>query len=54
MGFFTWIRTAVRQAVIGGLQDAADELAKDGGALVVRVELPAIGDKDEKKGAKAK
>jgi hypothetical protein len=42
MSPFTWIRTATRNAVLGGIQDAIDEVAANPEAITLRVELPAI------------
>ncbi len=45
MNPFTWIRTAARNAFLGGIQDALEQVAADGqAAIAVKVELPALGD----------
>ena len=41
MNPFSWLRTAARNAVLGGIQDAVEQVS-DGGAVTVRVELPAL------------
>lgn len=42
MNPFNWLRTAARNAVIGGIHDAISEVAANPEALTVRVELPAL------------
>ena len=39
---FSWVRQAAKNAFIGGIVDGATELAGDGTALIVRLELPAL------------
>jgi len=43
MNPLTWIRNACRNAVLGGVADAVEELAATGqAALTLTVELPAL------------
>lgn len=52
MNPLTWVRNAFRNAALGGVQDAVEQLSdRDGqAAITVRVELPAIAaPTDEKK-----
>ncbi len=43
MNPFSWLRTAARNAVLGGIADAVEQVAADSqAAITVKVELPAI------------
>ncbi len=42
MNPFAWLRNAARNAVIGGIQDAIDQVGSEPSAITVKVELPAI------------
>lgn len=57
MNPFSWIRTAARNAFLGGIQDAIEQVSSDSAALTVRVELPALAAppvEDEPKRKKAR
>ena len=51
MNPFSWIRTAARNAFLGGIQDAIEQVS-DAGAITVKVDLPALPDKPEEQPAK--
>ena len=42
MNPFRMVRQMFRNAAIGGIQDAIEELNSDPGAITVKVELPAL------------
>jgi hypothetical protein len=42
MNPLAWLRNAARNAVLGGIQDAVEQVGSDASVITVKVELPAI------------
>lgn len=52
---FQWLRNAARNAVLGGVRDAVEQLAAEGAAAItVQVELPALPAPPEEKPARSR